>query len=78
MKKIVDVAKKHKLTTAGIFSSSESVEGIFNSRGLSKWHTQTLAEVSVTMLAADSSGWQKANSPDVINLDPLQSCRDCR
>ena len=65
VKKIVDVAKKHKLTTAGIFSSSESVEGIFNSRGLSKWHTQTLAEVSVTMLAADSSGWQKANSPDV-------------
>ncbi|MGB0009291.1 MAG: DNA gyrase modulator, partial [Candidatus Sulfotelmatobacter sp.] len=43
VKKIVDVAKKHKLTTAGIFSSSESVEGIFNSRGLSKWHTQTLA-----------------------------------
>jgi predicted Zn-dependent protease len=23
------------------------------------------------MLAADSSGWQKANSPDVSNLDPL-------
>ena len=78
VKKIVDVAKKHKLTTAGIFSSSESVEGIFNSRGLSRWHTQTLAEVSVTMLAADSSGWQKANSPDVANLDPLQSCRDGR
>ncbi|HZW80373.1 MAG TPA: TldD/PmbA family protein [Candidatus Deferrimicrobiaceae bacterium] len=71
VKKIVDVAKQHRLTTAGIFSSSESVEGIFNSRGLSKWHTQTLAEVSVTMLAADSSGWQKANSPDVNNLDPF-------
>jgi predicted Zn-dependent protease len=24
------------------------------------------------MLAADSSGWQKANSPDVANLDPLR------
>ena len=36
VKKIVDVAQKHKLTTAGIFSSSESVEGIFNSRGLSR------------------------------------------
>src|SRR5208337_2487405 len=58
------------LTTAGIFSSAESVEGIFNSRGLNKWHTQTLAEVSITMLADDSSGWQKANSPDVTNLDP--------
>jgi predicted Zn-dependent protease len=70
VKKIVDIANKHKLTTAGIFSSSESVEGIFNSCGLSKWHTQTLAEVSITMLAADSSGWQKANSPNVTNLDP--------
>src|SRR5271170_7012860 len=71
VKKTVQVAQKHKLTTAGIFSSSESVEGIFNSRGLSDWHTQTLAEVSITMLGADSSGWQKANSPDVRDLDPL-------
>jgi PmbA protein len=72
VKKIVEVAQKYKLTTAGIFSSSESVEGIFNSRGLSDWHTQTLAEVSITMLDADSSGWQKANSPDATNLDPLR------
>src|ERR1700730_9940664 len=72
VKKIVDIAQKHKLTTAGIFSSSESVEGNFNSRGLSNWHTQTLAEVSISMLGADSSGWQKANSPDVANLEPLR------
>jgi predicted Zn-dependent protease len=70
VRKIVDVAEKYKLTTAGVFSSSESFEGIFNSRGLSHWHTQTLAEISNTMLAADSSGWQKANSPDIANLDP--------
>jgi predicted Zn-dependent protease len=72
VKKIVEVAQKHRLTTAGIYSSAESVEGIFNSRGLSNWHTQTLAEVSITMLAGDSSGWQKSNSPDVNNLDPLR------
>ena len=71
VKKIVNVAQKHKLTTAGVYSSAESVEGIFNSRGLSNWHTQTSAEVSITMLAPDSSGWQKANSPDVANVDPL-------
>jgi predicted Zn-dependent protease len=71
VKKIVEVAQKHKLTTAGIYSSSESVEGIFNSRGLSHWHIQTLAEVSITMLGADSSGWQKANSPDLTNVNPL-------
>jgi len=67
--KIVAIAKKNNLTTAGIFSSSESVEGIFNSRGVAEWHTQTSAEISITMLAADSSGWQKQNSPDVAVLD---------
>jgi PmbA protein len=71
VEKIVRVATRHKLTTAGIFSSSESVEGIFNSRGLSDWHTQTSSEISITMLAADSSGWQKANSPDASRLDPV-------
>lgn len=71
VRKIVGVADRHKLTTAGVFSSADSFEGIFNSRGLSTWHTQTLAEISITMLAADSSGWQKANSPDVSHLDPL-------
>ena len=69
--KIVEVANRNKLTTAGIYSSSESIEGVFNSRGLADWHTQTSAEISITMLAKDSSGWQKSNSPDVANLDPL-------
>ena len=71
VKQIVGVADRRKLTTAGVFSSAESLDGIFNSRGLSRWHTQTSAEVSITMLASDSSGWQKANSPNVGNLDPL-------
>jgi predicted Zn-dependent protease len=72
VKNIVAVADRHKLTTAGVFSSSDSVDGIFNSRGLSDWHTQTLAEISITMLGDDSSGWQKANSPDAANLRPLE------
>ena len=71
VQRVVGVAEKHKLTTAGVFSSAESFEGIFNSRGLSNWHTQTSAEISITMLADDSSGWQKASSPDVANLNPL-------
>jgi PmbA protein len=69
--KIVKLAEQHQISTAGVFSSGESSEGIFNSRGLSRWHRQTSAEISVTMLGADSSGWQKATSPDVANLDPL-------
>ena len=69
---MVAVAQKSNLTAAGIFASSKNIEGIFNSRGLSQWHTQTSAEISITMLAADSSGWQKANSPNVANLNPQQ------
>ncbi len=72
VKSIVSVAGKHELTTAGIYSSSESREGIFNSRGLVHWHRQTLAEISITMLGEDSSGWQKLNSPDVSTLDPAR------
>ena len=47
---MVSVAGKYKLTAAGIYSNAESCEGIFNSRGLAKWHEQTLAEISITML----------------------------
>jgi PmbA protein len=67
---IVAVAKKHKQTTAGIYSSSENLEALLNSRGLSRIHRQTSSEVSITILADDSSGWQKANSPNVENIDP--------
>jgi predicted Zn-dependent protease len=70
IRKMVSIAQQRKLTAAGIFSSSETIEAVMNSRGLSQWHTQTSAEISVTMLAADSSGWQKSNSPNVENLDP--------
>jgi PmbA protein len=71
VREIVAVAKKHKLTTAGIFSTSESLEAIFNSRGVARFHTQTSSEISVTMLAGNSWGWQKANYPSVERLDPF-------
>lgn len=68
---IVAVAQKHKLTAAGIFANSESVEGIFNSRGVADWYKQTSAEVSITALDTTSSGWQKGNAPDFVRLDPI-------
>jgi PmbA protein len=83
--KIVAAARKNKLVTAGIYSSSKSAEAVVNSKGLSVVHRQTSAEVSVTMLAENSSGWQKANSPEVKNVDPVrlaeiaaQKARDSR
>ncbi len=69
--RMVEVAKRNKLTTAGIYASSRGVEAIFNSRGLAQFQQQTSSEISITMLAEDSSGWQKSNSPDVRNLDPV-------
>lgn len=71
---IVDVAKKNKLVTAGIFSSGETFEAILNSAGLSAFHRQSSAEVSVTMLndAQKSSGWQKRNAPDITRFDPVE------
>jgi predicted Zn-dependent protease len=69
---MVEVARKHSLTSAGIFSTAEFTEGIFNSRGVADWYEQTLAEVSVTMIGDTSSGWQKANSPDAALLDSVR------
>src|SRR5579859_3435699 len=42
--KIVGVAKKNKLVTAGIYSSSQNAEAVINSKGLSVYHRQTSAE----------------------------------
>lgn len=67
---MVEQARKLSLTSAGIFSSAENVEGVFNSRGVSDWYEQTLAEASITMIGYTSSGWQKANHPDIAQLDP--------
>jgi predicted Zn-dependent protease len=69
---MVDVAQKYKLTSAGIYATAESVEAVFNSKGLSAYHTQTSAELSITMLADDSSGWQKANFPNARDLEPAR------
>jgi PmbA protein len=70
--RIVDVAKKNSLVSAGIYATSEFSEGLFNSHGVAKWHEQTSAEVSITMMGDTSSGWQKANSPDAADLDPVK------
>ena len=69
---MVDVAQKYKLTSAGIYATCELVEAVLNSRGLVAYHSQTSADVSVTMLAADSSGWQKANFPNARDLHPRE------
>ena len=70
--RMVAAGKKHGLTAAGTYSSGKQVEGIFNSRGVAQWHQQTQAESSITMIAANSSGWQKANAPNADDFDATQ------
>lgn len=67
--KMVAVASRENLTSAGVSASGEHVDAIFNSRGVEAYHRQSSAEVSITMIAPDSSGWQKANSPDAAQVD---------
>ncbi len=49
-------------TAAGIYSTGQSVEAIFNSRGVAAWHAETMAQFSITAMAEDSSGWAKASA----------------
>ena len=69
---MVGVARRQNLTAAGVAASSAHVDAIFNSKGVAKYHAQTGAEVSITMLATDSSGWQKVNSPNVADVHPAR------
>ncbi len=68
--RVCALAMQSKQTSAGILSTGASAMALANSRGLWAAHRQTRAEFSVTMLDNDSSGWAKANSPDLRSLDP--------
>ena len=67
---VIKRAEKSKLTAAGIFSSGSTSFGLFNSRGLSAFHEETLSEFSVTMLGHDGSGWAKKTSPYWPEVEP--------
>jgi PmbA protein len=68
--RVCRAAEKAKQTTAGIFSTGVMESAFANSRGFFAHYLQTRAEFSVTIMEKDSSGWAKANSPDVAEIDP--------
>jgi predicted Zn-dependent protease len=68
---VVARAEKNGQTAAGIFSTGAAAMVLVNSRGLFAAHRQTRAEFSVTLLEGDSSGWAKANSPDLRQIHPV-------
>jgi PmbA protein len=62
-------------TAAGIYSTGQSVEAIFNSRGVATWHAETMAQFSITAMAADSSGWAKASAVSHESIHPVALAR---
>jgi PmbA protein len=68
--RVCRMAEKSKQTAAGIFSTGSVQAILANSKGLFAHHEQTRAEFSVTFLEANSSGWAKANSPDIGEIHP--------
>jgi predicted Zn-dependent protease len=68
--RVCKLAEQNKQTAAGIFSSGAMQTTLTNSEGLVAHHEQTRSEFSVTILEPNSSGWAKANSADIRELDP--------
>jgi PmbA protein len=73
--RVAEVAEKNKQTAAGIFSTGVTQMAMANSKGLFTSHRQTRAEFSITILESDSSGWAKANSPDLEQIEPIALAR---
>jgi predicted Zn-dependent protease len=62
-------------TAAGIYSTEREFDSLFNSRGVAAFHSETMANFSITAMAGDSSGWAKASSPDRNLISPLDLAR---
>jgi predicted Zn-dependent protease len=68
--RVCKLAEKNNQTAAGIFSTGAMQTILSNSKGLFAHHEQTRSDFSVTILEPNSSGWAKANSPDIREIDP--------
>jgi len=62
-------------TAAGIYGTSENLLALLNSRGVNAYHRETMAQFSITAMAADSSGWAKGTACSHADLDPAAMAR---
>ncbi|MCX6620528.1 MAG: TldD/PmbA family protein [Acidobacteria bacterium] len=62
-------------TAAGIYETEESATALLNSEGLFAYSPDTGATFSITAMAADSSGWAKAEAPAIADIDCLRLAR---
>ncbi|MGC9947051.1 MAG: TldD/PmbA family protein [Bryobacteraceae bacterium] len=62
-------------TAAGIYATSETVSALLNSNGVFAYYPETMAQFSITAMAADSSGWAKGSACSHRDLDPAAMAR---
>ena len=62
-------------TAAGIYSTSEAVMALLNSRGVFASYSETMATFSITAMATDSSGWAKGSACDHRDLHSAAMAR---
>lgn len=63
VRNVIGRAEKDHLTAAGVFSSGSATHALYNSRGLTAYHEESISEFSVTMLGSSGSGWAKKTGP---------------
>lgn len=71
----IAVAESEGQTPAGIYSTASAREAVFNTRGVTAVHDQTLAVFSITVMEETSSGWAKASAVDRAALSPAALAR---
>jgi predicted Zn-dependent protease len=78
VRSICDIARKQKLSAAGVYANGSKLLAIGNSQGLFRFHKETSAECSVTMQYTDpktgveSTGWSKLQSTRVKDVNAEQ------
>jgi len=75
VKEAIDCVESAGQTAAGIYSTEQETESLFNSNGVARFHSETLAVFSITAMAGDSSGWTKASATDRAGISPASLAR---
>jgi PmbA protein len=68
----IRLVEEHKQVAAGIYATGQGVSAILNSRGVFRYHCETLSQFSITAMAGDSSGWAKATSFEHDEVNPAE------
>ena len=71
----IAIAKEMGQNAAGIYSTGASFEALLNSSGVEAFYDESLAQFSITSMAADSSGWAKASAGDCGAIDAVALAR---